>query len=338
MSEENLREKIKTEQRATSLLKKGESMQHISVMRDRCVELLSPSIISSANPVVVDATLGLGGHSEALLQKFSHLTVIGIDRDLQALAKANTRLAPFGDRFKSAHAIFDELSEVIESFGITEVNGVLFDLGVSSMQLDEGSRGFSYSHDAPLDMRMDQSRGITASEIINTYQPGELVRILRVYGEEKFATRIVENIVKERAIAPMNSTIQLATLVKNSIPAATRRTGGNPSKRTFQALRIAVNDELGAIERAIPQALEHIIIGGRVVVMSFQSLEDRIIKEHFAEASTSKSPRELPIELPQYAAKFKLVFNSSEKPTESEIEENSRAASTRLRAIERVAA
>ncbi len=307
-------------------------------MRDRCVELLSPSIISSANPVVIDATLGLGGHSEALLQKFSHLTVIGIDRDLQALAKANTRLAPFGDRFKSAHAIFDQLSEVIENFGITEVNGVLFDLGVSSMQLDEGSRGFSYSHDAPLDMRMDQSRGITASEIINTYQPGELVRILRVYGEEKFATRIVENIVKERAIAPMNSTIQLATLVKNSIPAATRRTGGNPSKRTFQALRIAVNDELGAIERAIPQALEHIIIGGRVVVMSFQSLEDRIIKEHFAEASTSKSPRELPIELPQYAAKFKLVFNSSEKPTESEIEENSRAASTRLRAIERVAA
>jgi 16S rRNA (cytosine1402-N4)-methyltransferase len=307
-------------------------------MRDRCVELLSPSIISAANPVVVDATLGLGGHSEALLQKFSHLTVIGIDRDLQALAKANTRLAPFGDRFKSAHAIFDQLSEVIESFGITEVNGVLFDLGVSSMQLDEGSRGFSYSHDAPLDMRMDQSRGITASEIINTYQPGELVRILRVYGEEKFATRIVENIVKERAIAPMNSTIQLATLVKNSIPAATRRTGGNPSKRTFQALRIAVNDELGAIERAIPQALERIIIGGRVVVMSFQSLEDRIIKEHFAEASTSKSPRELPIELPQYAAKFKLVFNSSEKPTESEIEENSRAASTRLRAIERVAA
>ena len=338
MSEENLREKVKTEQRARSLLKKGESMQHISVMRDRCVELLSPSIISSANPVVVDATLGLGGHSEALLRKFSHLTVIGIDRDLQALAKANTRLAPFGDRFKSAHAIFDQLSEVIESFGITEVNGVLFDLGVSSMQLDEGSRGFSYSHDAPLDMRMDQSRGITASEIINTYQPGELVRILRVYGEEKFATRIVENIVKERAIAPMNSTIQLATLVKNSIPAATRRTGGNPSKRTFQALRIAVNDELGAIERAIPQALEHIVIGGRVVVMSFQSLEDRIIKEHFAEASTSKSPRELPIELPQYAAKFKLVFNSSEKPTESEIEENSRAASTRLRAIERVAA
>ena len=307
-------------------------------MRDRCVELLSPSIESSSNPVVVDATLGLGGHSEALLQKFPHLTVIGIDRDTQALAAARTRLAPFGDRFKSAHSVFDQFTDVIESFGFHQINGALFDLGVSSMQLDEGVRGFSYSHEAPLDMRMDQSRGITAAEILNTYQPGELVRILRVYGEEKFATRIVENIVKARAVAPLNSTIELATLVKNSIPAATRRTGGNPAKRTFQALRIAVNDELGAIERAIPQALDAIVIGGRVVVMSFQSLEDRIIKEEFAEASTSRSPRELPIELPEYAAKFKLVFNSSEKPSFDEIAENSRAASTRLRAIERVAA
>ncbi|CAN2195104.1 COG0275 Predicted S-adenosylmethionine-dependent methyltransferase involved in cell envelope biogenesis [Candidatus Nanopelagicaceae bacterium] len=313
-------------------------MQHISVMRDRCVDLLSPSILNSENPVVVDATLGLGGHSEALLQKFENLTVIGIDRDTEALAKARTRLAPFGDRFKSAHAVFDEFAHVIKGFGYSQVNCALFDLGVSSMQLDEGSRGFSYSHEAPLDMRMDQSRGITASDIVNTYQPGEIVRILRVYGEEKFATRIVENIVKERAIAPLNSTTQLAEIVKRSIPAATRRTGGNPSKRTFQALRIAVNDELGAIERAIPQALDCIMVGGRVVVMSFQSLEDRIIKENFAEASTSKSPRELPMELPEFAAKFKLVFNSSEKPTDAEIEENSRAASTRLRAIERVAA
>ena len=307
-------------------------------MRDRCVDLLSPSILNSENPVIVDATLGLGGHSEALLQKFENLTVIGIDRDTEALAKARTRLAPFGNRFKSTHSIFDEFAEVAQSFGYSQVNGALFDLGVSSMQLDEGTRGFSYSHEAPLDMRMDQSRGITASEIVNTYQPGEIVRILRVYGEEKFATRIVENIVKERAIAPLNSTTQLAEIIKRSIPAATRRTGGNPSKRTFQALRIAVNDELGAIERAIPQALDCIMVGGRVVVMSFQSLEDRIIKEKFAQASTSKSPRELPMELPEFAAKFKLVFNSSEKPTDAEIEENSRAASTRLRAIERVAA
>lgn len=307
-------------------------------MRDRCVELLSPSILASENPVVVDATLGLGGHTEALLEKFPHLKVIGIDRDKDALAHARTRLAPFGDRFYSAHAVFDQITEVIESFGFKEINGALFDLGVSSMQLDEGVRGFSYAHDAPLDMRMDQSQGITAAEILNTYEPGELVRILRVYGEEKFAIRIVENIVKARAIAPLNSTTHLATLVKESIPAATRRTGGNPAKRTFQALRIAVNDELGAIERAIPQALDRIVIGGRVVVMSFQSLEDRIVKEFFADASTSKSPRELPIELPEFAAKFKLVFNSSEKPTTAEVEENSRAASVRLRAIERVAA
>ncbi|MTA01724.1 MAG: 16S rRNA (cytosine(1402)-N(4))-methyltransferase RsmH [Actinobacteria bacterium] len=307
-------------------------------MRDRCVSLLAPAVESTTAPVIVDATLGLGGHTEALLQRFENLTVIGIDRDLDALAKARTRLAPFGERFKSSHAVFDSFSDVIAEHGFKHISGALFDLGVSSMQLDQGARGFSYSHDAPLDMRMDQSRGITAGEIVNTYAPGEIVRILRVYGEEKFATRIVENIVKQRAIAPFTSTVALATLVKESIPAATRRTGGNPAKRTFQALRIAVNDELGAIERALPQALESINIGGRIVVMSFQSLEDRIVKEIFAEASTSKSPRELPIELPEYAAKFSLVFNSSEKPSDLEIEENPRSASVRLRAIERVAA
>ena len=307
-------------------------------MRERCVDLLAPAINSTEHPVIVDATLGLGGHSEALLERFENLTVIGIDRDRDALAKAQNRLAHFGARFKSTHSIFDELSAVINSFGFTQINGALFDLGVSSMQLDQSERGFSYSHDAPLDMRMDQSSGITAAEIINTFEPGEIVRILRIYGEEKFATRIVENIVKARAVAPLDSTVALATLIKESIPAATRRTGGNPAKRTFQALRIAVNDELGAIERAIPQALANVTVGGRVVVMSFQSLEDRIVKEIFADASTSKSPRELPIELPEYAAKFKLVFNSSEKPSADEIEENSRAASVRLRAIERVAA
>ena len=307
-------------------------------MRDRCVSLLAPAIEASAAPVIVDATLGLGGHTEALLERFENLTVIGIDRDLDALAKARTRLAPFGERFKSSHAVFDSFSDVIAEHGFKRISGALFDLGVSSMQLDQGARGFSYSHEAPLDMRMDQSRGITAGEIVNTFAPGEIVRILRVYGEEKFATRIVENIVKQRAIAPFTSTVALATLVKESIPAATRRTGGNPAKRTFQALRIAVNDELGAIERALPQALDSINVGGRIVVMSFQSLEDRIVKEIFAEESTSKSPRELPIELPEYAAKFALVFNSSEKPSDIEIEENPRSASVRLRAIERVAA
>jgi 16S rRNA (cytosine1402-N4)-methyltransferase len=313
-------------------------LEHISVMRDTCIDLLTPAMNKSETPVVVDATLGLGGHSEALLESNPNLVLIGIDRDLDAIVKAKNRLAKFENRAKLNHAIFDEITEVVNSFGYSEVDGILFDLGVSSMQLDQSDRGFSYSQDAPLDMRMDRSTGITASEIVNTYAPGELVRILRTYGEEKFATRIVENIVKERAKAPLNSTAQLATLVKESIPAATRRTGGNPAKRTFQALRIETNDELGAVNRAIPQALELLKVGGRLVVMSFQSLEDRIVKEIFTQATTSGTPRDLPIDLPEFAAKFALVVRGSILPSEAEIAANSRAQSVRLRAIERLAA
>lgn len=314
------------------------STQHISVMLDRCIELLSPTVLLNEKPVIVDCTLGLGGHAEALLEKFPTLTVIGIDRDKIALERAGARLDRFGDRFKSAHAVFDEIGEVVSSLGLKEVNGVLFDLGVSSIQLDEVERGFSYSQDAPLDMRMDRSRGITASEIVNTYAPGALVKILRTFGEEKFATRIVENIVKARAKAPLNSTQELAALVKESIPAATRRTGGNPAKRTFQALRIEANDELGAITRALPIALDLIAVGGRVVVLSFQSLEDRIVKEIFVDRSTSKSPRKLPVDLPELAAKFAMVSKSGETPTDQELAANPRSASVRLRAIEKVAA
>ena len=312
--------------------------EHVSVMRDRCVDLLSPAIAASTNPVVVDATLGLGGHTEALLQKFPHLTVIGIDRDLDAIAKASARLAPFADRLKTAHSTFDGISDVVKGFGYKHIDGALFDLGVSSMQLDQPERGFSYSQDAPLDMRMDRTQSLTAGEIINTYEPGQLVRILRTYGEEKFATRIVESIVKQRAIAPLNSTTQLAEMVKEAIPAATRRTGGNPAKRTFQALRIETNDELGTITRALPAALELLSVGARLVVMSFQSLEDRIVKQLFVASTTSGTPRNLPFELPEYAAKFSMITRGSETPTDVELEENSRSASVRLRAVERVAA
>ena len=312
--------------------------EHISVMRDTCIDLLTPAISKSETPVVVDATLGLGGHSEALLDSNPNLVLIGIDRDLDAIVKAKNRLVKYENRAIVSHTIFDEITDVVNSFGFKQVDGILFDLGVSSMQLDQSDRGFSYSQDAPLDMRMDRSTGITASEIVNTYAPGELVRILRTYGEEKFATRIVENIVKERAKAPLNSTAQLATLVKESIPAATRRTGGNPAKRTFQALRIETNDELGAVSRAIPQALELLKVGGRLVVMSFQSLEDRIVKEIFTEATTSGTPRDLPVDLPEFAAKFALVVRGSVLPSEAEIAANSRAQSVRLRAIERLAA
>ena len=312
--------------------------EHVSVMRDRCVDLLSPAISASTNPVVVDATLGLGGHTEALLQKFPHLTVIGIDRDLDAIAKASERLAPYADRLRTAHSTFDGIGEVVSNFGYSHIDGALFDLGVSSMQLDQVERGFSYSHDAPLDMRMDRTQSLTAGEIINTYEPGQLVRILRTYGEEKFATRIVESIVKQRAIAPMNSTTQLAEMVKEAIPAATRRTGGNPAKRTFQALRIETNDELGTITRALPAALELLNVGARLVVMSFQSLEDRIVKQLFVASTTSGTPRNLPFELPEYAAKFSMITRGSETPTDAELAENSRSQSVRLRAIERVAA
>lgn len=314
------------------------SAQHVSVMLDRCIELLAPTVLLNENPVIVDCTLGLGGHTEALLEKFPTLTVIGIDRDQIALERASARLAHFGTRFKSAHAVFDQISEVVKENGFDKVNGILFDLGVSSIQLDEADRGFSYSQDAPLDMRMDRSRGITAAEIVNTYAPGTLVKILRTFGEEKFATRIVENIVKARAKAPLNSTQELATLVKESIPAATRRTGGNPAKRTFQALRIEANDELGAITRALPIALDLITVGGRVVVMSFQSLEDRIVKEIFVDRTTSKTPRNLPVDLPEFAAKFVMVSKSGETPKDQELADNPRSASVRLRAIEKVAA
>lgn len=312
--------------------------EHVSVMRDRCVDLLSPAIAASSNPVIVDATLGLGGHTEALLQKFPHLTVIGIDRDLDAIAKATDRLAPFADRLKTAHSTFDGIADVVARFGYTKIDGALFDLGVSSMQLDQAERGFSYSQDAPLDMRMDRTQSLTAGEIINTYEPGQLVRILRTYGEEKFATRIVESIVKQRAIAPINSTAQLAALVKEAIPAATRRTGGNPAKRTFQALRIETNDELGTITRALPAALELLNVGARLVVMSFQSLEDRIVKQLFVASTTSGTPRDLPFDLPEFAAKFSMITRGSETPTDAELKENSRSQSVRLRAIERVAA
>ena len=199
---------------------------HESVALDRSIELLEPAILKSENPILVDATLGLGGHSFALLERFPNLKIIGIDRDKSAIAEAKSRLANFGDRIQIAHSVFDKITEVVNGFGYQKIDGALFDLGVSSMQLDQPIRGFSYSQEAPLDMRMDQSRGITADEIVNTWDKNEIVRILRNFGEEKFAPRIVDSIIAAR---PIKSTSQLAEIVKKAIPAATRRTGGNPA-------------------------------------------------------------------------------------------------------------
>ena len=310
---------------------------HVSVALNRCIELLTPAIEKSSSPVFVDATLGLGGHSFEMLNRFPNLTLIGIDRDTSAIEKASARLSEFGSRVHIAHSVFDHFSEVVKSFGFEKIDAALFDLGVSSMQLDVAERGFSYSQDAPLDMRMDQTQGITAEEIINTWSHGDLARIFRVYGEEKFAPRIADFIIRERENGPIKSTATLATLVKNAIPAAARRTGGNPAKRTFQALRIAVNNELEVIENALPQALELLNVGGRLVVLSFQSLEDRIVKEAFAQVTQSTSPRDLPVELPGHEAKFKLIAKG-EAASEQEIADNSRAQSVRIRAVERVAA
>ena len=318
------------------------TQQHIPVALERCIDLLTPAIeFSLANhsaTYVIDATLGLGGHTRALLAKFPTLIVIGIDRDLHAIELAKRNVAPFQDRLLISHTTYDCISEVLAEHGLEKVAGILFDLGVSSMQLDDGERGFAYSHDAPLDMRMNQEDSLTAHSVLHTYEKNSLVRILRMYGEEKFAPRIADFIIQARESGTLNSTKDLAELVKNAIPAAARRTGGNPAKRTFQALRIEVNQELAILERAIPAALDAIAVHGRVVVMAYQSLEDKIVKHLFAEVCESKTPRGLPVDLPNSAAKFELVMRGSESATAVEIDANPRAQSMRLRAIERVAA
>ncbi|MGZ5388666.1 MAG: 16S rRNA (cytosine(1402)-N(4))-methyltransferase RsmH, partial [Aeromicrobium sp.] len=219
---------------------------HVPVLLDRVLDLLSPSLIKPGS-VVVDATLGLGGHAEALLTEFPDVHVIGIDRDPVALDRARTRLEPFGDRVTYAQAVYDEIGEVVSAAGHDHVAGVLFDLGVSSMQLDVADRGFSYSQDAPLDMRMNPDDELTAALVLNTYSAQDLARVLRNYGEEKFAKRIAEAVVAQRENEPFTTSARLVDLIRDSIPQAARRTGGNPAKRSFQALRIEVNDELGAL-------------------------------------------------------------------------------------------
>jgi 16S rRNA (cytosine1402-N4)-methyltransferase len=302
---------------------------------ERCLELLAPAL-TRPGAVHVDATLGLGGHAEAILEAHPDLTLVGLDRDPQALELAGRRLARFAGRTHLVHAVYDELPEVLERLSIGPVNGFLFDLGVSSLQLDEAARGFAYAQDARLDMRMDQSQGRTAEEVVNTYSAGELARILRVYGEERFASRIAAAIVRERTKAPLTSSARLAELVRDAIPAPARRTGGHPAKRTFQALRIEVNQELAALERALPAALDVLAPGGRMVVMSYHSLEDRLVKQALVPRTKSTAPVDLPVELPGTAPAFRLLTRGAEPPSEAEVAANPRATSVKLRAAERV--
>jgi 16S rRNA (cytosine1402-N4)-methyltransferase len=308
---------------------------HIPVMLERCVDVLAPAL-EHPDAVVLDATLGLGGHSEAMLVRFPDVTLVGLDRDPQALEASGKRLAPYGSRVHLVHAVYDEIPDVLDRLGIAKADGFLFDLGVSSLQLDERERGFAYSYDAPLDMRMDSTTGITAAELVNTYPVGEIARILRDYGEERFAKRVAEAIVAERAKEPFTNTARLAELVRDSIPAATRRTGGHPAKRAFQALRIAVNDELAVLERALPAAVASTSLGGRIAVLSYHSLEDRLVKRTFAAASESAAPPGLPVVPEEYQPKFRLLTRGAEPPSEDEVTVNPRAASAKLRAAERV--
>ncbi|HET9498887.1 MAG TPA: 16S rRNA (cytosine(1402)-N(4))-methyltransferase RsmH [Marmoricola sp.] len=308
---------------------------HVPVLLDRVVALVAPPL-QQPGAVLVDATLGLGGHTEAVLTRCPEAHVVGIDRDQQALERAAERLAQFSGRTTLVHAVYDEIPDVLQRLGIATVQGVLFDLGVSSLQLDLRERGFAYAEDAPLDMRMDDSTGVTAAEVLNTYPAAELARILRQYGEEKFARQIARAVVREREMTPFDRSARLVDLLRAVIPAPARRTGGHPAKRTFQALRIEVNDELGVLRRALPRAVASTAVGGRVVVMSYHSLEDRMTKQAFAPLVRASVPDDLPVVPEEHQPRLRLLTRGAEKASVQEIEDNPRAASVRLRAVERI--
>lgn len=308
---------------------------HQPVLAARCIELLGQGIERAGQQgraLVIDGTLGLGGHSELILQTYPQVHLIGIDRDKQALASASRRLREYSSRFTAVHATYDAIGQVAAAYEdeAYPLGGILMDLGVSSLQLDEVARGFSYARDADLDMRMDQSSGKTAADLLAELSTGELTKILREDGEEKFAARIAREIVKTREETPLTSSAQLVEIVRKAIPAPARRTGGNPAKRTFQALRIAVNQELSILKRALPVALDSLAPGGVMVVEAYQSLEDRIVKQAFQQVATPETLNGVPL---AQAKTFQLMINGAEKAGETEISNNPRAASVRLRAI-----
>jgi 16S rRNA (cytosine1402-N4)-methyltransferase len=308
---------------------------HVPVLLDRVLAVLAPAL-ADRPAVVVDATLGLGGHAEALLAAHPQLTLVGLDRDPAALERSGQRLARFAPRTHLVHAVYDEMPDVLDRLGLPGVDGMLFDLGVSSMQLDLTERGFAYAKDAPLDMRMDPDGAVKAADVVNTYPVPRLARVLREYGEERFALRVAQAIDRARRLAPLNSTAELAELVRNAIPAATRRHGGHPAKRTFQALRIEVNGELDSLRAAMPAALAALRVGGRIVVLSYHSLEDRIVKQSLAELAKDTTPPGLPVALAERGPQLRLIGRGGEPASDAEIEANPRAASARLRAAERI--
>lgn len=309
--------------------------RHIPVLLDQCVDLLAPAL-NHPGAVLVDATLGMGGHSEAVLQRFPDVRLIGIDRDLQALDLAGKRLAVFGDRFTPVHAVYDQMAEVLDDLDLQFVDGVLMDLGISSLQIDERERGFSYSQDAPLDMRMDQTADLTAAVVLSTYDEKALTRVIWEFGEERYARQIARAVVRTRQTEPLTRTSELVRVIESAIPIRARMTGGHPAKRTFQALRIEVNAELQVLERTLPQAISRLAVGGRIVVEAYHSLEDRMVKRAFAAGATSGAPRGLPVEPAALAPYLELVTRGALRAGPAEMEFNPRAASVRLRAAQRV--
>ena len=310
----------------------NEPSGHVPVMLHRVLDLLGPALSAPA-AVVVDATVGLGGHAEAMLAAHPALRLIGLDRDPAALERSAARLAAFGPRVRLVHTRYDALARVLDEAGVRRLDAALFDLGVSSLQLDDDARGFAYSRDTALDMRMDSTASRTAADVVNTYPVADLARVLREYGEERFARRIAEAIVRAR---PLASSARLAELVRDAVPAATRRTGGHPAKRTFQALRIEVNDELAVLEAALPAAIGALRVGGRVAVLSYHSLEDRMVKRVLAAGATPSAPPDLPVVPESAQPTLRLLTRGAETPSEEETASNPRAASARLRAAERV--
>jgi 16S rRNA (cytosine1402-N4)-methyltransferase len=305
--------------------------QHRPVMIDEVVAVFS----AVPAGVVIDATVGGGGHTEALLSDRPDLSVVGIDRDPEALAAARARLNPFGDRFTAVHARFDALREVLQALPVPvdHVSGVLFDLGVSSPQFDRGRRGFSYRLDGPLDMRMDPTQSLTAADVVNGYEVDDLARVIRRYGDERFAGRIARAIVAAR---PLHSTVELAEVVRTAIPAATRRRGGHPARRTFQAIRVEVNAELDVLPDALDAAIDVTGPGGRIVVLSYHSGEDRIVKDRFRRGTgVCDCPPQLPC-VCGARQRLQLVRGIARHPSEGEQAANPRAASARLRVAERV--
>lgn len=314
--------------------------RHVPVMADRVIDVLAAGVKSARSqnrrPILIDATLGMGGHAQLMLDRFQDAMVLGIDRDSQALGLATKRLGSYSDRFVAFHGTYDEIPRALSTLGVEAVDGYLFDLGVSSFQLDERDRGFAYSYDAPLDMRMDPTARFSAAEVVNEYEQRTIEQLIRRFGEEKFARRIASAITKRRAEQPFERTGDLVEVIRSAVPVAAGRSGGHPAKRTFQALRIEVNEELNILQDALPAAIRGLHIGGRMVVMSYHSLEDRITKKAFQKQATSLTPPDFPVELEEHAPVVKVLTRGTEKPTEQEISDNPRAGSAKVRAIEKI--